>query len=215
MATVSQTAGFGSPGEDYASRRRSTVSATHAGGLAPWKTHEVANQAPPLEGVDVFSSNLPAGRGAGARGRRLGARARRHAGPVRRRRAAAVLGAPGEREQADPPHARPLRQPHRRGRVPPRVAQPDADGRGERAALAAVDEPRAQRARRPRRAVHDRDAGRGRLRLPDHDDLRGGARAARAAGAGGRVGAADHRHDVRPAPDARRARRAARSPAWR
>jgi putative acyl-CoA dehydrogenase len=26
---------------------------------APWKTHEVANQAPPLEGVDVFSSNLP------------------------------------------------------------------------------------------------------------------------------------------------------------
>jgi len=35
------------------------VSATLAGGLAPWKTHEVANQAPPLEGVDVFSSNLP------------------------------------------------------------------------------------------------------------------------------------------------------------
>ena len=26
---------------------------------APWKTHAVANQAPPLEGVDVFSSNLP------------------------------------------------------------------------------------------------------------------------------------------------------------
>ncbi len=30
-----------------------------AEGAAPWKTHEVANQAPPLEGVDVFSSNLP------------------------------------------------------------------------------------------------------------------------------------------------------------
>jgi putative acyl-CoA dehydrogenase len=26
---------------------------------SPWQTHEVANQAPPLEGVDVFSSNLP------------------------------------------------------------------------------------------------------------------------------------------------------------
>ncbi len=26
---------------------------------APWETHEVFNQAPPLEGVDVFSSNLP------------------------------------------------------------------------------------------------------------------------------------------------------------
>ncbi len=35
------------------------MSATIAGGLAPWKTHAVANQAPPLEGVDVFSSNLP------------------------------------------------------------------------------------------------------------------------------------------------------------
>jgi putative acyl-CoA dehydrogenase len=26
---------------------------------APWQTHEVANQPPPLEGLDVFSSNLP------------------------------------------------------------------------------------------------------------------------------------------------------------
>jgi len=26
---------------------------------APWQTHTVANQAPPLEGLDVFSSNLP------------------------------------------------------------------------------------------------------------------------------------------------------------
>jgi putative acyl-CoA dehydrogenase len=24
-----------------------------------WQTHTVANQVPPLEGVDVFSSNLP------------------------------------------------------------------------------------------------------------------------------------------------------------
>jgi putative acyl-CoA dehydrogenase len=36
-----------------------TVSQPIGEGLAPWKTHEVANQAPPLEGVDVFSSNLP------------------------------------------------------------------------------------------------------------------------------------------------------------
>jgi putative acyl-CoA dehydrogenase len=28
-------------------------------GSAPWRTHEVANQPPPLEGIDVFSSNLP------------------------------------------------------------------------------------------------------------------------------------------------------------
>ena len=54
---------------------------------------------------------------------------------------------------------------------------------------------------RARRALHDRDAGRGRLRLPDHDDLRGRARAARAARAGGRVGAAGDRHHLRPAAD--------------
>ncbi len=157
----------------------------------------------------------PAGRGAGARGRRLGQGARRRAGPVRRRPAAAVLGAPGQREQAGAAHARPLRAPHRRGRVPPRVAQADGDGRGERAALAAVDLRAAGRARGPRGPLHDRDAGRGGLRLPDHDDLRGGARAARHPRPGGRVGAAGDRHHVRPAPDAGRARRARRSRAWR
>jgi putative acyl-CoA dehydrogenase len=31
----------------------------HAIGDAPWQTHAVFNQVPPLEGVDVFSSNLP------------------------------------------------------------------------------------------------------------------------------------------------------------
>ncbi len=36
----------------------STVSAP-AREDAPWQTHTVANQAPPLEGLDVFSSNLP------------------------------------------------------------------------------------------------------------------------------------------------------------
>ena len=53
---------------------------------------------------------------------------------------------------------------------------------------------RALRAHGAGRAVHDRDAGRGRLRLPDHDDLRGRPRAARPARAGGRVGAAGDRH---------------------
>ncbi|HXB64717.1 MAG TPA: acyl-CoA dehydrogenase family protein [Solirubrobacteraceae bacterium] len=36
-----------------------TVSQPVGESAAPWKTHEVANQPPPLEGVDVFSSNLP------------------------------------------------------------------------------------------------------------------------------------------------------------
>src|ERR1035437_9612832 len=37
-----------------------TISPGATGGTgAPWQTHEVFNQAPPLEGVDLFSSNLP------------------------------------------------------------------------------------------------------------------------------------------------------------
>jgi len=36
-----------------------TVSHVAGERTAPWKTHTVFNQAPPLEGLDVFSSNLP------------------------------------------------------------------------------------------------------------------------------------------------------------
>jgi putative acyl-CoA dehydrogenase len=36
-----------------------TVSQSSGEGTAPWRTHTVFNQAPPLEGVDVFASNLP------------------------------------------------------------------------------------------------------------------------------------------------------------
>jgi putative acyl-CoA dehydrogenase len=36
-----------------------TVSHSSREDAAPWQTHTVFNQAPPLEGVDVFSSNLP------------------------------------------------------------------------------------------------------------------------------------------------------------
>jgi putative acyl-CoA dehydrogenase len=36
-----------------------TVSQATGEGAAPWRTHEVFNQAPPLEGIDVFSSNRP------------------------------------------------------------------------------------------------------------------------------------------------------------
>jgi putative acyl-CoA dehydrogenase len=36
-----------------------TVARTALGESAPWRTHTVANQVPPLEGLDLFSSNLP------------------------------------------------------------------------------------------------------------------------------------------------------------
>ncbi len=36
-----------------------TISQRQGAAAAPWQTHEVFNQAPPLEGIDVFSSNAP------------------------------------------------------------------------------------------------------------------------------------------------------------
>src|SRR6267154_4901951 len=36
-----------------------TVSQSLHEGAAPWQTHTVFNQVPPLEGIDVFSSNVP------------------------------------------------------------------------------------------------------------------------------------------------------------
>jgi putative acyl-CoA dehydrogenase len=39
--------------------RMATVSQSPRESAAPWQTHAVFNQVPPLEGVDVFSSNLP------------------------------------------------------------------------------------------------------------------------------------------------------------
>ena len=128
------------------------------------------------------------------RGRRLDHRPCGGAGSADPGRAGA-LGLSGQREPAGPAHPRPLRQPHRRGRVPPRLAPAHAHGRRERAARAAVAR-EARRPRRARRAVHDRDAVRGRLRLSDHDDLRGRAGAARAARAGRGMGAAAHRDDL-------------------
>src|SRR6266576_7109589 len=40
-------------------RHMATVSQSRRESAAPWQTHTVFNQAPPLEGVDVFTSNLP------------------------------------------------------------------------------------------------------------------------------------------------------------
>ena len=40
---------------------------------AQWRTHTVANQVPPLEGIDVFSSNLPLVEATRREGARLGA----------------------------------------------------------------------------------------------------------------------------------------------
>ena len=66
------------------------------------------------------------------------------------------LGPAGQRAPAAPAHARPLRQPRRRGRVPPRLAPAHGARQRARAALAAVDERPPGRPRRPRGDVHER-----------------------------------------------------------
>ena len=169
-------------------------------------THEVFNQAVPLAGLQHV-------RGAtGCWARRCGARAASgpRSGPARSARSAgsrAAIGwGRGEREPAAAAHPRPLRQPHRRGRVPPRLARA-ACGAGSASASTRCPGASRSRARTSRaRRCSSPLAGRGRRRLPDLDDLLGDPGAAHAARAGGRVGAALplpalRRRAARPAPD--------------
>src|SRR2546425_601895 len=79
-------------------------------------------------------------------GRRLGGRAPREARPAGGGRGAR-LGRGGERQSAGPTHPRPLRAPHRRGRVPPRLACAPAPRRRPRAARAPPARPPPRRAR--------------------------------------------------------------------
>ena len=86
-------------------------------------------------------------------------------------------------------------------------------GVARRAARAALARARRRARTSPaRRCFMSCMPGRGRLRLPDHDDLRGGAGAAHAARAGRRVGAALTTARLRPAlvPARREGRRAVR-----
>ena len=185
--------------------------ADHAGTVPRWQssspaarsstpTHEVAQPAAAARRLQRLRARPRRSRGARARGRRLGrasAPARSASWPAARR---IELGRAGQREPAGAAHPRPLRPPHRRGRVPPRL--PPADGRW-RSRTGCTPLPW----REPRPGAHVARAalfivlvaGRGRARLPDLDDLRGGAGAARAARARRGVGAAAHLARLRPA----------------
>ena len=178
-------------------------------------THEVANQSIPLEGFNAFTEDRALAEALEREGAGWARERAVEVGRARRKRTGHPLGLRGQRERAGAADPRPLRPPHRRGRVPPRVARAHAPRRRPRPALAAVARAPRGRARRARGHVHDADPGRGRLRLPDLDDLLGRAGPARPARAGGRVGAALHLAGVRPASCAPRPRRPARCAAWR
>ena len=142
----------------------STISASVGEG-APWQTHEVFNQVPPLGDVDVFSSNLPLVEAVRARGRRLGQRARGRARALRRRG-----GGPqqqwGRLANENKPVLRTFdRYGHRIDEVEFHPAWHQLMKMGVEHELHSLpwtsDEPFAHT--RARGAVHDRDAGRGRL----------------------------------------------------
>ena len=113
------------------------------------------------------------------------------AGPPRRHRRGHRLGIPGQLKPAAAAHPRSLRQPHRRGRVPPRVAPADGGRDQPRPALAALARRAPRRPRRARGRVLCVVPGRRRARVPRLDDLRGASRPSQPTRAGGSLGAAD------------------------
>ncbi len=158
---------------DHADDPRGLQPAAAAGGLQPLRRRPAA------------------GRGAAARGRRVGRGPGPRAGRDLRLAPDDPLGLRGEREEARAAHPRPLRPPHRRGRVRPLLARADADRGRARTPRARPGASRGPAPTSPAAAlVHAADAGRERRRLPDLDDLLGDPGAAQAARAGRRVGAA-------------------------
>ena len=131
----------------------------------------------------------------------------RHGGGPRARHA-------GQPARAGADAVRPLRQPRRRGAVPPVLALADGARRRPRPAGGAVDLRRPARARAPGRRLLRLVADRAGPRLPDLDDVRRGAGAARRRRDRQGVDAAAGLHVLRLRAAARRARRPARWPAW-
>ena len=119
------------------------------------------------------------GRRGRAGGRGGGAAAPAPAGRARRLGRGARARPAGRRPPAGAAHPRPLRPPHRRGRVPPVVALADAHrGRLGTARHAVGGRAGHRGARRPGGRVLPDGPARVRARLPDLDDLRRRARAA-------------------------------------
>lgn len=140
-------------------------------------THEVTNQPPPLTGHDVADDPvlIEGVRREGAEWylddlHRLGRRAGERGG--------AALGGRGEPPGAEAAHPRPLRQPHRRGRVPPLVPRPHGRGDQRGPRRCRLGGRAARRARGARGGLHGVEQRGGGPRLPRLDDVRGGPRPA-------------------------------------
>ena len=156
---------------------------------ASFATHEVFNQSPPFEDVDLFALDRPLVDAVAANG---GASAA--AGTVRVRQALGFgrdggAGPARQREHAKAADLRCPRQPARRGRVSSGLSRVDGAQRPCRRAQFDLDR-RGQAGRRrggsgARREILYGGAGRDRTSLPDHHDARLGGGAGGAAGPAG------------------------------
>ena len=177
-------------------------------------THEVLNQASPLENHNVFEADRVLVEALRARGRRLGRATPSH--EVGAFAGSALAQRWGREANENPPKLRTHdRFGHRIDEVEFHPAWHELMKAGVGFGLHSLPW------REPQPGAHVARAamfmvlrpGRGRRRLPDLDDLLGDPGAARAARAGGRVGAALHLERLRrraPAPGARQGRRAVR-----
>src|SRR3954462_4742836 len=159
----------------------------------PNPTREVFNQPPPLKGYNLYLENRPLAEAARREGAdwaeenliALGAEAGGEPLGGGGGGGGAARGGPArDREPAAAEDARPLRQPHRRGRVPPGVALADGDVGEARHARPPLARPTPGSPRGTRGADAERQRRRVRPWLPDLDDVRRGPGAPQAARAG-------------------------------
>ena len=162
-------------------------------------THAVANQAPPLEDYNSFEQDRPLAEALQREGGGWARDRARDAGRAVRLGQGDPPRGRGQREAPRAAHPRPLRPPHRRGRLRQLLARADVDRGLPRPSCAALARARARRPCRPGGAVHAARPGRRWGRLPDLHDLLGDPGIARPAGGRRGVGGAAALALLRPA----------------
>ena len=165
-------------------------------------THDVFNQSPPFEDVDLFALDRPLREAVAAiRRRRRRSRNLSEFGQHWGSAAMAARGRARQREYAETADLRFPRQPPRRGRVPSGLSRTDgAFGACRRAQFDLECGGQAGRRRRrsgARREILHGLAGRDRPSLPDHHDARVGGGAGGAAGSAGEDHAGDRHARLR------------------
>ena len=162
---------------------------------APFATHEVLNQSPPFEDVDLFAVDRPLMEAVAANG---GGDAQKELSEFGQHWGSAAMAARGrdrQREHAETAHLRFPRQPPRRGRVSPGLSRTDGAQRSSRHSQFDLDGGRQARRRRGGSSaggeVLHGVPGRDRSSLSDHHDARLGRGTGGAAGSAGEADACD------------------------